>query len=127
MVRPSSEVFLEDALDRRNANRGEGHSELKRFWLARECKSAYVPFPPLLRVKLWADGVQCMSRLRPRVAEPPAVSYLHYEIDDELHRRLKVLAASRGVTLKALVVELLERAVDQAESPAKKPKPRPKR
>jgi hypothetical protein len=45
MVRPSSAVFLEDALDRCSVNRGEGHSEQKMFWLARECKGAYMPNP----------------------------------------------------------------------------------
>ena len=66
-----------------------------------------MPFPPLLR--------------------PSSASSSGCGIDDELHRRLKVLAASRGVTLKALVVELLAGAVDQAEAPAKKPRPKPKR
>jgi len=32
---------------------------------------------------------------------------VHYEIPDDLHRALKIEAAKRGVTLKALIIELL--------------------
>jgi hypothetical protein len=66
MVRPSSEVFLEDALDRRSVNRGEGHSELKMFWFARECKSAYVPIASTSRVD--AIGEEPLGIARPQGA-----------------------------------------------------------
>lgn len=39
---------------------------------------------------------------------------INYEVPDELHRRLKVAAAERGMTLKALIIELLESALDAA-------------
>lgn len=37
---------------------------------------------------------------------------LYYDIPEDLHRRLKVEAATRGTTLKALVIEALERVLD---------------
>jgi predicted HicB family RNase H-like nuclease len=37
---------------------------------------------------------------------------LYYDIPEELHRRLKVEAATRGTTLKALVIEALERVLE---------------
>ena len=41
---------------------------------------------------------------------------IHYEIDDDLHRRAKAAAALRGQTLKEFVEEALEQLVDQAEA-----------
>ena len=40
---------------------------------------------------------------------------IHYEIDDDLHRRAKAAAALRGQTLKEFVEEALEELVEQAE------------
>ena len=36
---------------------------------------------------------------------------LYYAIPSELHRRLKMAAARRGCTIKALLIEVLERLV----------------
>jgi predicted HicB family RNase H-like nuclease len=41
---------------------------------------------------------------------------IHYEIDDNLHRRAKAAAALRGQTLKEFVEEALQQLVDQAEA-----------
>ncbi|HEY8526087.1 MAG TPA: hypothetical protein VIL48_14045 [Acidimicrobiales bacterium] len=38
---------------------------------------------------------------------------LYYDIPEELHRRLKVEAATRGTTLKALVIEALEKILEE--------------
>jgi len=43
---------------------------------------------------------------------------LYYDIPEELHRRLKVEAATRGTTLKALVIEALEQILDAPEGKA---------
>jgi predicted HicB family RNase H-like nuclease len=43
---------------------------------------------------------------------------LYYDIPEELHRRLKVEAATRGTTLKALVIEALERVLDESDGKA---------
>ena len=40
---------------------------------------------------------------------------IHYEIDDDLHRRAKAAAALRGQTLKEFVEEALAQLVEQAE------------
>jgi predicted HicB family RNase H-like nuclease len=40
---------------------------------------------------------------------------IHYEIDDDLHRRAKAVAALRGQTLKEFVEEALKELVEQAE------------
>lgn len=37
---------------------------------------------------------------------------INYEIPDSLHRRLKITAAERGLTLKDLIIELLEEGVE---------------
>jgi hypothetical protein len=37
---------------------------------------------------------------------------LYYDIPKDLHQRLKVEAATRGITLKALVIEALEQVLD---------------
>ena len=44
------------------------------------------------------------------------VPRLHIELPDNLHRRAKVAAAQRGVTLKAFVIEALERLADEQEA-----------
>jgi predicted HicB family RNase H-like nuclease len=44
------------------------------------------------------------------------VMRIHYEIDDELHRRAKAAAALRGQTLKEFVEESLEQLVKKAEA-----------
>ncbi len=50
-----------------------------------------------------------------RYAYVAAVTVLHYDIPDELHRRAKAAAAMQGVTLKAFILTAIERATDQAE------------
>ena len=37
----------------------------------------------------------------------PDMPHINYEIPDDLHRALKIEAAKRGITLKALIIELL--------------------
>jgi predicted HicB family RNase H-like nuclease len=44
---------------------------------------------------------------------------IHYEINDELHRRAKAAAALRGQTLKEFVEEALEELVERAEKDQK--------
>ena len=46
----------------------------------------------------------------------PRVARVHYEIDDELHRRCKSAAAMDGVTLKEFVVEALRERVERLEA-----------
>lgn len=43
------------------------------------------------------------------------VPHIHYEIPDELHRRIKAAAARRGQTLKTFILEALEQAAVKAE------------
>jgi predicted HicB family RNase H-like nuclease len=43
------------------------------------------------------------------------VARIHYEIDDELHRRAKAQAALKGVTLKAYVETAIAQAVEADE------------
>jgi hypothetical protein len=43
------------------------------------------------------------------------VARLHIELPDELHAKIKALAAERGQTLKGLVIVELRRVVKQAE------------
>jgi predicted HicB family RNase H-like nuclease len=48
---------------------------------------------------------------RPKSTGSPIVrgiGTLYYDIPDDLHRRLKIEAATRGITLKALLIEALE-------------------
>jgi predicted DNA binding CopG/RHH family protein len=45
------------------------------------------------------------------------VVHVNYEIDDDLHMRVKAAAAMRGMTLKAYVMAALEKALDD-EPPA---------
>jgi predicted transcriptional regulator len=42
---------------------------------------------------------------------------IHYEIDDELHRRAKSIAALNGETLKALIEKAITEYVERAEQP----------
>jgi hypothetical protein len=58
--------------------------------------------------------------LRHPIASPAglpseAMVTLNYAIPDDLHHKLKVLAAQQGVTLKALVIEALQQYADSAE------------
>ena len=46
-----------------------------------------------------------------------SVVHVNYEIDDDLHMRVKAAAAMRGMTLKAYVTAALEKALDD-EPPA---------
>jgi hypothetical protein len=46
------------------------------------------------------------------------VGRIHYEIPDDLHRKAKVVAATRGVTLKDFIIQLLADAT--REIPDKK-------
>ena len=48
---------------------------------------------------------------------------IHYEIDDDLHRRAKAAAALRGQTLKEFVEEALAGLVAQAEKVQGKRRP----
>jgi predicted HicB family RNase H-like nuclease len=48
------------------------------------------------------------------------VARIHYEIDDDLHRRAKAAAALQGVTLKAFIEAALERAVSEAGGSAQR-------
>lgn len=50
-----------------------------------------------------------------------AVARIHYEIDDELHRRVKAAAAMRGITLKDAVTEALARWVEAEDAERDKP------
>ena len=45
----------------------------------------------------------------------PEVGVVHLDIDDELHTRAKVAAATRRETLKALVVRAIEREVERLD------------
>lgn len=45
---------------------------------------------------------------------------IHYEVPDELHRRVKAAAALKGQTLKDFLLDALESAADAAESDAKR-------
>jgi predicted transcriptional regulator len=42
-----------------------------------------------------------------------AVTRVHYEIDDRLHREVKALAATEGKTLKQVVEDALREYVDR--------------
>lgn len=44
-----------------------------------------------------------------------AVARIHYEIDDDLHRRAKSQAALKGITLKEYVETALAKAVKSDE------------
>lgn len=44
-----------------------------------------------------------------------SVARIHYEIPDDLHRRVKAEAAMQGVTLKDYVIAALEAAAKQHE------------
>jgi predicted HicB family RNase H-like nuclease len=43
------------------------------------------------------------------------VPRLHVDIDAELHRRAKIVAAQRELTMKKLVTQAVEQFVEQAE------------
>lgn len=40
---------------------------------------------------------------------------IRYDIPDALHRQLKAVAALEGITLKDLIIRLLEQGLDQRE------------
>ena len=44
------------------------------------------------------------------------VPRLHVEVSNELHRRAKIVAARRDLTMKALIIAAVERFVEQAEA-----------
>jgi hypothetical protein len=50
------------------------------------------------------------------------VPRLHIELPDDLHTRAKIAAARRHSTLKALVIEALERVVEETEADERKGK-----
>lgn len=50
------------------------------------------------------------------------VARIHYEIDDDLHRRAKAAAALQGITLKAFLERALEAATKSAATRRTKPK-----
>jgi predicted HicB family RNase H-like nuclease len=41
---------------------------------------------------------------------------VHYELDPDLHRRVKTAAAAEGLTLKAYLEQALEAAADKSEA-----------
>ena len=45
---------------------------------------------------------------------------MNYQIPDELHYRLKVLAAQKATTLKSVVLEALEQYADRADTTERK-------
>jgi predicted HicB family RNase H-like nuclease len=45
-----------------------------------------------------------------------SVPRLHVDIGPELHRRAKITAARRGLTMKALIAKAVEEYVEQAEA-----------
>lgn len=54
-----------------------------------------------------------------KVPSVSRVARIHYEIPEDLHRRVKSAAAMRGLTLKAWVIEALEQALEPKTEPAK--------
>jgi uncharacterized protein (DUF1778 family) len=46
------------------------------------------------------------------IASMTRVARIHYEIPDDLHRRVKAAAAMRGMTLKDCIVEVLSQAAE---------------
>jgi hypothetical protein len=44
------------------------------------------------------------------------VAHIQYELPEDLHRRAKAVAAQRGTTLKALVIEGLWRVTEEYEA-----------
>jgi|GEM_PF-5605054 hypothetical protein len=54
------------------------------------------------------------------------VARIHYEIPDDLHRRVKAAAAMRGMTLKDYIVEVLSQAVEADARGRDRPGPRKK-
>jgi hypothetical protein len=42
-----------------------------------------------------------------------AVARIHYEIPDDLHRKVKAAAALKGVTLKDFVIEALAASISE--------------
>lgn len=44
---------------------------------------------------------------------------VNYEIPVELHRAVRILAAKRGTTIKALLIEALQNLVDEDEGEKK--------
>ena len=51
-----------------------------------------------------------------------SVVHVNYEIDDDLHMRVKAAAAMRGMTLKAYVMAALEKALeDEPPPPPRRP------
>ena len=51
------------------------------------------------------------------------VARIHYEIDDDLHRRAKSIAALHGETLKALIEKAIKEYVERAENTENLPGP----
>jgi predicted HicB family RNase H-like nuclease len=45
-----------------------------------------------------------------------SMTVLHYDIDESVHRRAKIRAAARGVTLRAWIVEAIEAKLAAEES-----------
>lgn len=48
-----------------------------------------------------------------------AVARIHYEIPDELHRRVKAAAAMKGQTLNDFIIDAIERAAVADPKPKK--------
>ena len=49
----------------------------------------------------------------------PTMARIHYEIDDDLHRKVKSAAALRGTTLKQFIVDALAAEVERDQASAR--------
>ncbi|MDQ3756507.1 MAG: hypothetical protein M3394_01495 [Actinomycetota bacterium] len=53
--------------------------------------------------------------LRTESVRCPPVPVMHYEVPEELHRRVKIAAAREGITLKEFMLRALTAAVETVE------------
>jgi hypothetical protein len=52
------------------------------------------------------------------------MTVLHYDIEEQTHRRAKMRAAARGITLRAWIVEAIEAQIEREEAAEAKAAPR---
>jgi predicted HicB family RNase H-like nuclease len=52
----------------------------------------------------------------------PSVVQINYEVDDDLHHRVRVAAARERVTIKQFVIDALTEAVERSEAEERKGK-----
>jgi hypothetical protein len=64
------------------------------------------------------ERTQQVSESDERGSTVPTVGSINYEIPEDLHRELKVIAARQGATLKAVVIAALRDYVETAEEPS---------